>query len=93
MMENRTFFEKLLSLLQGAAWALVVVGFFVSFVNLYHLGILIAVFGAFIGSLAGFFFVIIFEVVQIQFEKLREMKRQTALLEKLVEQNNSNPRV
>ncbi|MDX1809891.1 MAG: hypothetical protein R3331_10155 [Sulfurospirillaceae bacterium] len=89
-MERQSLFEKILSLLQGAAWALVVVGAFAFFISLYHLGLLIATFGGFIGSLAGFFFVIIFEIVQIQFEKLREIKKQTKLLEKLVEQNNSN---
>ena len=92
-MKRQSFFEKLLSLLQGAAWALVVVGAFTLFTNFYHLGLLIGIFGAFLGSLVGFFFVVLFELIQIQFDKLREVKKQTKLLEKLVELQESNTKV
>jgi len=82
--ENRqSFFEKLISLLQGAAWALVAVGSVSFFLSLYHLGLFIAILGAFIGALLGLFFVVMFEMAQLQIDKLKEMKKQTALLEKL----------
>jgi len=86
--ENRqSFFEKLLSLLQGTAWALVAIGSISFFLSLYHLGIVIAILGAFIGALLGLFFVVIFEIAQIQIDKLNEMKKQTKLLEKLTQQS------
>ncbi len=85
MLENKTFFEKLLSLLQGAAWALAVVGAVIFFINLYHIGIITALLGAFLGSLIGLFFVVLFEMAQIQLDTLGEVKKQTKLLEKLLE--------
>jgi len=64
--KKQAFFEKLLSLLLGAAWALVIVGSTSFFLSLYHLGIFIALLGAFIGALLGLFFVVVFEIAQIQ---------------------------
>ena len=89
-LKNRqSFFEKLLSLLQGVAWALVSVGSISFFTSLYHLGLFIAILGAFIGALLGLFFVVIFEIAQLQIEKLKEMKKQTLLLEKLTQQSET----
>lgn len=83
-MTKKSNFERLISLLQGASWALVIVGAVSFFTTLYPLGLLIAVFGAFLGSLAGLFFVIMLEIANIQIEKLEEAKKQTTLLEQLV---------
>jgi len=89
-LKNRqSFFEKLLSLLQGAAWALVAVGSTSFFISLYHLGLFLALLGAFIGALLGLFFVVIFEIAQLQIDKLKEMKKQTLLLEKLTQQSET----
>ncbi len=85
-MNKQTFFEKLLSLLQGVSWALVIVGSTSFFLSMYHLGLFLALFGAFVGALLGLFFVVAFEVAQIQVDKLKEMKKQTQLLEKLTKQ-------
>ena len=87
--DRQSFFEKLLSLLQGAAWALVAVGSISFFMSLYHLGLFIAILGAFIGALLGLFFVVIFEIAQLQIDKLKEMKKQTLLLEKLTQQSET----
>ena len=84
-MTKKSTFERLISLLQGASWALVVIGSFSLFLTLYSFGLLIAFFGAFLGSLGGLFFVVILEIAQIQIEKLDEIKKQTKLLEKLVD--------
>lgn len=70
--------------MQGASWALVIIGAVSFFTTLYPLGFLIAFFGAFLGSLAGLFFVIMLEIANIQIEKLEEVKKQTTLLEQLV---------
>ncbi len=84
MREKYRFFEKLLSLLQGASWALVFVGSTSFFLTLYHLGFFVALFGAFLGALLGLFFVVIFEIAQVQIDKLKELKKQTKLLEKFI---------
>jgi len=83
---KQIFFEKLLSLLLGAAWALVVVGATTFFISFYHSGILIALLGAFIGALIGLFFVVLFEIAQIQIDKLKELKKQTQLLQLLTKE-------
>jgi len=84
MLKKRSAYERLISLLQGASWALVVVGAITFFSILYPFGIFTALIGAFLGSLGGLFFVVVFETAQQQIEKLEEMKKQTKLLEKLV---------
>ena len=85
---KQSFFEKLLSLLLGAAWALVVVGATTFFFSLYHSGIIIALLGAFLGALVGLFFVVLFEIAQIQVDKLKELKKQTQLLQLLTKEKS-----
>lgn len=83
MTKRKSAFERLISLLQGASWALVLVGAFSFFTTFYPFGIFHAILGGFVGSLGGLFFVIVLEIAQIQIERLHESKKQTALLEKL----------
>ena len=90
MKDKHNFFEKLLSLLQGASWALVFVGFTSSFIALYHSGLFIALIAAFLGALVGLFFVVIFEIAQIQIDKLKELKKHTQLLEQLLEKSRKD---
>ncbi len=52
---DRSFFEKLIFILQGASWALAVVGAVTAFTKLYPFGIITALLGSFIGSLFGLF--------------------------------------
>jgi len=90
MLKKRSVYDRLISLLQGASWALVVVGITTFFSTLYPFGLFTAVIGAFIGSLGGLFFVVVFEMAHQQSEKLEEMKIQTKLLKKLVESQSDN---
>ncbi len=83
MIRNRSFFEKLVYILQGASWALVVVGATTSFLKLYSLGFVTALLGAFLGSLLGLFFVVLFEIARIQIDKLKEIKKQTEILKEI----------
>ena len=85
-MKNKSAFERLISLLQGASWALVLVGVVSFFTTFYPFGFLTALLAAFIGSLGGLFFVIVLEIANIQIDKLDEIKKQTKLLEKLVDE-------
>jgi len=79
--------------LQGAAWALVIVGSTTFFLSLYHSGIIIALLGAFIGALLGLFFVVLFEIAQIQIDKLKELKKQTKLLTDIVQEKNKKTNI
>ncbi|HIP29787.1 MAG TPA: hypothetical protein EYG93_03125 [Sulfurospirillum arcachonense] len=90
MLKKRSAYERLISLLQGASWALVVVGATTFFSILYPFGLFTALIGAFMGSLGGLFFVIVFEIAHQQSEKLEEMKKQTKLLEKLADEKLLN---
>lgn len=62
------------------------IGAFSFFTALQPFGFFTALIGAFLGSLGGLFFVIVFEIANIQIEKLEEIKKQTKLLEKLVDE-------
>jgi hypothetical protein len=89
-LKKRSAFERLISLLQGASWAFVLIGAFSFFTVFYPFGLLSGIIGAFLGSLGGFFFVVVFEIANIQIEKLEETKKQTKLLEKLVDEKLLN---
>lgn len=90
MLTKRSAYERLISLLQGASWALVVVGATTFFSIFYPFGLFNALIGAFIGSLGGLFFVVVLEIAHQQSEKLEEIKKQTKLLEKLVDEKLLN---
>ncbi len=83
MIKNRTLFEKILSLLQGSSWALAILGGLYAFLLFSPFGFLVALMSATFLFLSGFFFVVVFEIAQIQIEKLEELKKHTQLLEKL----------
>lgn len=83
MTKDRLRFEKLLSFLQGASWALALAGGSYVFLLFLPFGFIISSIIALFCFLAGIFFVVVFELAQIQIEKLAELKRQTSLLEKI----------
>lgn len=85
MIKNRISFEKLLSVLQGSAWAFAIMGAFYAFVLFSPFGFMIALLLSMLLFFIGFFFVIVLEIAQIQIEKLNELRKQTLLLEKLAE--------
>lgn len=80
---QRMRFEKLLSFLQGASWALAIAGGFYTFLLFLPFGLIIASIVALFIFLSGCFFAILFVMAQIQSDKLEELKKQTQLLEKL----------
>lgn len=83
MSKERLRFEKLLSLVQGASWALALGGSFYLFFAFLPFGFIAALIVAFICFLMGFFFVGVCEIAQIQIEKLEELRKHTHLLEGL----------
>jgi len=83
LLHQQTRFEKLLSFLQGASWALAIAGGGYTFLLFLPFGFIIASIIALFIFLAGCFFAIICEMAQLQLDKLDELKKQTHFLEKL----------
>lgn len=79
----------LINFLLGASWAFALLGASTLFFLFINIGIFYALFSSFIGSLPGFFFVLLIEYFLMREEKLNELKKQTKLLEELVSQNRS----
>ena len=78
-------FDSLVSFLQGASWATVVIGAYLFFTLFYPFGLIVALIGAFFGATIGLFMVIFFEMAHTQEELLSEAKEQTKLLKELLE--------
>lgn len=70
--------------LLGVAWAAVILGATTSFLAFYQDNLLYAVISAFIGALPGIVSVLLLEHIITGKEKHLELKKQTALLEKLL---------
>ena len=77
----------LVNFLLGASWALAFVGATTVFFSFIDLNLFYAIFGTFLGALPGLFFVLLIEYFLMRKEKLRELRRQTKLLEELIKIN------
>ena len=74
----------LINFLLGASWAFALIGASTLFFSFLNIGFFYSLFGAFFGALPGLFFVLLIEYFLMREEKLRELKKQTKLLEALV---------
>ncbi len=85
MIMNNKNFESIVSFMQGASWAMVIVGAYLFFTLFYPFGLIIALIGGFFGASIGLFMVIFFEMAHIKQEMHKEKIKHTALLEKMVD--------
>jgi hypothetical protein len=83
---KRTFFDSLLVVLTGASWAFAFIGAGIGVYLFHPFGFLSALMVAFVCALPGMLCVVFFELAQIQQQKLREIQRQTKLLESIESQ-------
>ena len=81
------FLSLLINFLLGASWALALIGASTLFFSFIGIGIIYAIVGSFFGSLPGLFMVLLLEYFLMREEKLQELRKQTKLLEELVEKN------
>lgn len=93
LFQNRSTFEKLLSLLQGSAWALAIAGGTYSIFLFSPFGFFISLLIGLFFFLVGVFFVVVFEMAQMQIDKLEELQKQTKLLEKLSKQDEEDEKI
>ncbi|MCF6205678.1 MAG: hypothetical protein L3J47_02120 [Sulfurovum sp.] len=75
----------MINFLLGVAWAMMLIGALTSFLSFYQSSILFAIVSALIGAIPGLLGVLLLEYFITDKEKLAELKKQTALLEKLVD--------
>ena len=76
--------------LLGVAWASVLLGAVTSFLVFYQDNLFLALVSAFMGALPGLISVLLLEHIITGKEKHLELKKQTALLEKLLIQKENN---
>jgi len=76
--------------LLGVAWAAVLLGAITSFISFYAESFPLALVSAFIGALPGMISVLLLEHVITAKERHLELKKQTALLEKILIQKENN---
>ncbi len=84
-MLSKQGFESLVSFLQGASWATVIIGAYLFFTLFYPFGLIVALIGGFFGATIGLFMVIFFEMAHTQEEALTEAKEQTKILRELLD--------
>ena len=76
--------------LLGVAWAAALLGAITSFLAFYPENFLLAIVSAFLGALPGMISVLLLEHIITAKERHLELKKQTALLEKLLIQKENN---
>ncbi len=82
---QKNSFESIVSFLQGASWAIVVIGAYLFFTLFYPFGLIVALVGGFFGAMIGLFMVVFFEMAHSQEESLQEQREQTKILKELLE--------
>ena len=85
---RKTTLGILVNFLLGVAWAFVLIGAFYTFIYYYHISFFDAVLMTFLGMLPGLFLVVVLEYFIVGIERLDELKKQTALLKKISENNS-----
>ncbi|MDD5399994.1 MAG: hypothetical protein PHQ93_02265 [Sulfurimonas sp.] len=76
-------FERIISFLLGASWAIVVFGALITFQLFFFLGLSLALFITIIFIVISFFLILALDAFRVNREKLYESKKQTELLEKI----------
>ena len=79
-------FDRIISFLLGASWAIVIFGAFITFNLLSFLGFSLALFITIIFIVVSFFMILTLDAFSINRQKFEEIKKQTKLLEEILSQ-------
>ncbi|MCF6310783.1 MAG: hypothetical protein L3J19_10015 [Sulfurimonas sp.] len=79
-------FDRIISFLLGASWAIVIFGAFITFQLLSFLGFSLALFITIIFIVISFFMILALDAFSINRQKFEESKKQTKLLEEILSQ-------
>ncbi len=88
-LQNRPL-SFVVNFLLGVAWASVLLGAVTSFLAFFQDSLLLALVSAFIGALPGMISVLLLEHIITGKERYLELKKQTALLEKILEEKENH---
>ena len=75
--------------LLGVAWAAVLIGAVTSFLSFYQNSLFFAIVSAFVGALPGLVAVLLLEHIITNKEKHTELKKQTKLLQKILDKKDA----
>jgi uncharacterized membrane protein (DUF106 family) len=76
-------FDRIISFLLGASWAVVIFGAFITFQLFSFLGFSFAFFITIAFIVVSFFLILVLDAFSVNREKLEEIKKQTELLKKI----------
>ena len=81
---QKDVYDKIISFLQGASWAIVLFGALITFKLSVIFGLSLAIFFTILYIIISLFLILALDAFSVNKQKLAEMKKQTELLEKLV---------
>jgi hypothetical protein len=84
-MQKDDIFLKIINFLLGASWAIVLFGAILTFKIFLFSGVLLAIFFTIFYIFFSLFFVLLLDALVVNKKRLEELKKQTELLEKLVQ--------
>jgi len=80
---QKDIYERIISFLLGASWAIVIFGALITFKTFMVLGFSFAVFSTLFFIIVSLFLILALDAFMVNKERLAEAKKQTKLLEKL----------
>ncbi len=82
---QKDIYDRIIGFLQGASWAIVLVGAFFTFKFSIFLGISFSIFSTIVYIIISLLIVLLLDAFSVNKERLKEAKKQTKLLEELTQ--------
>jgi hypothetical protein len=86
---QKDIYDRIISFLQGASWAIVLFGAFFTFKFTISFGLAFSLFFTLIFIIVSLFLILALDAFSVQKQKLIEVKKQTKLLEKIYSKHTS----
>jgi len=90
---NENSFLRVYAFLKGASWAFVSIGALLVFKFFISFDLILAVFTSFIFVFFALFLLFVLDGIYLRYEQLKEVKKQTKLLEEISSQSQQNPEI
>jgi len=84
---QKDLYDKIISFLQGASWAIVLIGAYLTFKLSISFGLIYSIFFTTLYIIISLLFVLVLDAFSVQKQKLEEAKKQTLLLQKIYERD------